>query len=31
MMLKNIKKQVTMKLDCWKSALLVGLLAAVLT
>ena len=31
MMLKNIKKQVTMKLDCWKSALLMGLLAAVLT
>lgn len=29
-MLKNIKKQVTMKLDCWKSAILVGLLAAVL-
>lgn len=30
MMLKNIKKQVTMKLDCWKAAVLVGLLGAVL-
>lgn len=29
-MLKNIKKQVTMKLDCWKAAVLVGLLTAVL-
>ena len=29
-MLKNIKKQVTMKLDCWKAAVLVGLLGAVL-
>lgn len=30
MMLKNIKKQFTMKLDHWKAALLVGLLVAVL-
>lgn len=29
-MLKNIKKQVTMKLDHWKAAILVGLLAAIL-